>query len=196
MNLGITHIITWNKVKNIKISQNIKILNLLESTNNINKPEFSHIFKVLDFIRYCIIKNGKICFIDDFQFSFIKEKPNYLIRKLIILCFSFIIKLPAYDIWTYLNSKLLFFYFPIENLNNLSSWINYQYSIEYYLNTYTSFKCLCGACLIILKNQLGNGLKNIKNCSCSGKFEDLEYSDCPSSGCYEYIQIIKVKIYF
>jgi len=190
--LGITHIISWKKSNNKYITEKVEYLNLMETTADLKKPVFYHIFKVLDFLRYCMIHQGIICFIDDFQFSNIQEKPNFLIRSIIILCFSYMMKLPAYDAWTYINTKLLFFNLPIENLVDLSCWINNQITVEYYLSSYPSFRCLCGACVIYIRNQLNSSNCKIIFCSCSEKYDNFDNTKCPSNGCYDYIHDMKV----
>jgi len=192
--LGITHIISWKRSNNIRITEKTEFLNLMETTEDLKKPIFYHIFKVMDFLRNCMIHRGNVCFIDDIQYPNIQEKQNFLIRNLIILCFSYMIKLPAYDVWTYINSKLLFFHFPIEDLINLSYWINYQISIEHAFISYPCFRCICGACVIYLKSQVIINDSKIIACSCSGKFDNLDNSKCPSDGCYDYIQDMKVRL--
>jgi len=192
--LGITHYISWKKPNCKRIVEKTEFLNLMETTTDLKKPIFYHIFKVLDFLRYCMIHQGIVCFLDDFQYSNIQEKPNFFIRNLIILCFSYMMKLPAYDAWTYINSKLLFFHFPTEDLINLSIWINNQMTIEFCLASYPSFRCLCGGCVIYLRNHLISNNFKIIPCSCSEKYENFDNSKCPSNGCYDYIQDLKVNI--
>ena len=60
----------------------------------------------MDFLRHCMIYRGTALFLDDYQYSNINSKQNFLIRHLVILTISFILNLSAYDAWTYINSKV------------------------------------------------------------------------------------------
>lgn len=190
--IGITHIISWRKTNDKKLPERIEFLNIFENLNDSKRSIFFHIFKVMDFIRYCITHKGILCFIDDFRYQMVSEKQNFLMRNIIILCFSYFMKLQAYDIWTYLNSKLLFFTIDMNEMVNISNWISYQNSLENWLINIPTFKCLCGACNIYLKVE--HNLKSSKafSCVCSKKYENIENTKCPSNGCYDYIQDMKV----
>jgi serine/threonine protein kinase len=201
LKLGVTHFISWTRTKN-KDAEKIFYLNILDSPS---KEVFSHLFKVMDFIRHCMIYRGIVLFVDDFQLSTATvgnnnmgsisfNKPNYLIRNLITLCFSYMLNLSAYDAWTYLNSKLLFFWLPSDSISKLSKWVMNQNNICNFAFSHPVFKCLCGACVVVLKrNFLNYTNMTVKSCGCSIKFKNVEYSDCPSNGCQEYIQDIKVR---
>jgi hypothetical protein len=190
--LGITHVISWTKTRNKDLSDKIFYLNILEP-NESKKSVFNYIFKTMDFLRHCMIYRGSIVFIDDSQFPNLHFKQNYLIRNLLIVIFSIMLQMSAYDTWTYINSKLLFFWIPPEDLANVSIWVNTQSSIINYVFANPVVRCLCGACVIILKRSVyNNSFGNTKKCSCSNKSKNAEYSECPSNGCYEYIQEIKV----
>jgi serine/threonine protein kinase len=195
--LGITHVISWCRSRNKELSERLLFLNLLEgngsNANEYEKNSFAYIFKVMDFIRHCMIYKGCILFIDDYQFQGIQAKPNYLIRSLIILAVSFILNLNAYDTWTYINSKLLYFQIPVECLSNLSTWVLNQTLIYNTVFSHPVIRCLCGACVLVLKRSYsGINNSNFKTCSCSSRNKNTEYSDCPSNGCMNYIQDIKV----
>jgi hypothetical protein len=208
-NIGITHIISWRKSNNKKLSEKIEFLNIFENINDTKKNLFFHIFKIMDYIRYCITHRGILCFIDDFHYRNFPDKQNNLMRNIIILCFSYLLKLQAYDISTYLNSKLLFYVIDISDMINISKWINSQNYLEKLLINIPTFKCICGACNIYLKpdfdysqinsysnpKSISNSNINskINNCNCSKKYENIDNTECPSNGCYDYIQDMKVK---
>ena len=57
--------------------------------------------------------------------------------------------------------------------------------------SYPILKCLCGACVIVLnRNFMNVSSINIKTCNCSSKNKNTQLSECPSHGCYDYIQNI------
>jgi serine/threonine protein kinase len=194
-NLGITHVISWSRSRNKELNDRLLFLNLLEGNTGADsdKNPFSYIFKVMDFIRHCMIYKGCILFIDDYQFQGVQFKPNFLIRSLIILSVSFILNLNAYDTWTYLNTKLLYFQLPIQDLSNLSTWVLNQSQVYNTIFSYPVIRCICGACVLVLKRTYTNiNSMNYKTCSCSTRSKNTEYSECPSNGCMNYIQQIKV----
>lgn len=204
LKLGVTHIISWTRTKN-KDAEKIFYLNIMDS---FSKDLYRHLFKVMDFIRHCMIYRGIVLFVDDFQLSTATlstannninttgisfNKPHYLIRNLITLCFSYMLNLSAYDAWTYLNSKLLFFWLPSESISKLSKWVMNQNNICNFVFSHPVFKCLCGACVVVLKrNFLNYTNMTVKSCNCYSKHKNVEYSDCPSNGCQDYTQDIKV----
>jgi hypothetical protein len=191
--LGVTHVVSWTKTRNKELFEKMLYLNLLEFQTDMKKEVYHHIFKVMDFLRHCRIYQGILLFVDDFQYINMQIKPNFFIRNLLILVVSFILQLSAYDAWTYLNSKLLFFWIPPEDLTSLSLWVMNHSLVYNYIFSYPVVRCLCGGCVIILKRNYSNiNSMNIKTCSCSIKQKNIDYSDCPSPGCYEYIQEIKV----
>ena len=106
LKLGVTHIISWNKTKNKELTERFLFFNLFESNTDVKKTSFYHIHKTMDFLRHCMIYRGTALFLDDYQYSNIQIKQNFLIRHLIILTISFILNLSAYDAWTYINSKV------------------------------------------------------------------------------------------
>jgi serine/threonine protein kinase len=185
-NLGVTHVISWCKTRNKDLNERILFLNLIEN-NESKKNPYIYIFKVMDFIRHSMIYKGTILFIDDYQYSLI-HKPNYLIRNIIILALSYIFQLSAYDIWTYINSKVLYFF--SHDLSNLSTWVMHQNQIYNYIFSYPTVRCLCGGCVLVLKRNYQNIMKN---CNCQTR--NAEFSDCPSNGCIDYILQIKVTIF-
>jgi serine/threonine protein kinase len=196
LKLGVTHIITWTKPKNKDFSDKILHLNLYDPTTSADfkKPVFNLLFKVIDFIRHCIVYRGIIVFIDDFQNSNLTLKPNNVIRSLTILSISYFLQLSAYDAWSYINSKLLFFSLPASSLSQISLWVMNQTSLVNLVFSFPILRCLCGACVLVMKRQFTNhNLMNIRTCVCSVKNKNNEFSDCPSQGCYDYIQDIKVK---
>jgi len=54
-------------------------------------------------------------------------------------------------------------------------------------------QCNCGCCTIILKRQF-NMDKNVyvKTCSCSREAKTNGFSECPSDGCAEYMEDMRV----
>ena len=60
-----------------------------------------------------MIYKGKILFVDDYFYINIPNKPNFFIRTIILILFSYILNQTAYDTYTYLNSKLLYFNIPM-----------------------------------------------------------------------------------
>lgn len=194
ISLGITHIISWTKTRIRDINEKFYYLNLIDSYDNYNPPKipspFSFLFKTIDFFRHSMIYKGKILFIDDYLYTNIPNKPNFLIRTLIIIIFSNLLNQNAYDTWTYLNSKLLFFNIPINlYLPQISEWVMNQSSIFHYLSAFPIYRCFCGGCQLILKRNFT--AKQIKKCNCQRGHSSQQYSDCPSNGCNEYISLIK-----
>ena len=187
--LGITHIISWTKTRNKSLSENFLYLNLLENhEEDSNKPIFYHIQKTMDFLRHCMIYRGVALFLDDYQYT-TKTKPDYFIRQIILLSISFLLQLSAYDSWTYINSKILFFKVKKELFLNLSQWIINQTILVNIVVSYPSVRCLCGACALVFKRNI-NSIKNYKQCNCNKK--NFEFSECPTDGCHYYISDIRV----
>ena len=196
LSLGITHIISWTKTRNRDINEKFYYLNLIDTydannTINMKSPSpFSFLFKTIDFFRHCMTYKGKILFIDDYLYTNIPNKPNFLIRSLILIIFSYLLNQNAYDTWTYLNSKLLFFNIPINSyLPQISNWVMNQNSIFHYLSAFPIYRCFCGGCQLILKRNFTS--KTVKKCNCQRGHSSQQYSECPSNGCNEYINNIK-----
>ena len=215
LSMGITHIISFTPTHNKEISEKFFYLNLLgtnilndnlENNNNNNiytanssiqiknfTSPFGFIFSTLDFLRHTMIYKGKILFVDDYFYINIPNKPNFFIRTIILILFSYILNQTAYDTYTYLNSKLLYFNIPMTYyLPQISNWITNQNIILNYISSFPIYRCFCGACNIILKREFTP--KNIKKCNCERGHSSQQYSECPSNGCNEYIQ--KVKKYY
>jgi serine/threonine protein kinase len=190
--LHITHIVSCTKPRN-RNYEKFLFLNILEDTNDIGTSTFSCLFKVMDFLRHCMIYRGSVLFLDDFQYMNIPGKPNVLIRGIILLCFSFMLNLSVYDTWTYLNSKILFLSIPPDILSELSNWVFHQNIVNSFTYSHPYMRCLCGACGVVFKKSyLDVTNLHTKKCLCSQKQNTNFYSECPSSGCLEYMQDMKV----
>ncbi len=158
-----------------------------------NRAPFEYIFKTMDFLRECMIHKGKVLFIDDYFYNNIPYKPNCLIRSIILIIFSHFLNQSAYDTYSYLNNKLLFYNLPmIYYLPSISNWIMNQNIIFNYLSIFPIFRCFCGACQLIMRRDFIIKRKTICNCQKNDEF--LREGDCPSNGCSEYIDFIK-KVY-
>jgi hypothetical protein len=209
LSLGITHIITFtschkktlkNKFLLFNLNENVNYQNLVFN-NNMNNPDkkmsnrtpFEYIFKTMDFLRECMIHKGKVLFVDDYFYNNIPYKPNCLIRSLLLIIFAHFLNQSAYDTYTYLNNKLLFYNLPMKYyLPSISNWIMNQNIIFNYLSIFPIFRCFCGACQLIMRRDFIIKMKTI--CNCQKNDSSVRESDCPSNGCTEYIEFIK-KIY-
>ena len=205
LSLGITHIITFTSYHKKALKNKFLFFNLNEDINNnynpmifndkklYNKTPFEYIFKTMDFLRHCMIHKGKILFIDDYFYNNIPNKPNCLIRSILLIIFAHFLNQSAYDTYTYLNNKLLFYNFPMTYyLPSISNWIMNQNIIFNYLSSFPIFRCFCGACQLIMRRDFVIKKKTI--CNCQKIDSSIRENDCPSNGCTEYIDFIK-KIY-
>ena len=207
LSLGITHIITFTSYHKKALKNKFLFFNLNEDIYNnnnynnmiyndkklYNKTPFEYIFKTMDFLRHCMIHKGKILFIDDFFYNNIPNKPNCLIRSILLIIFAHFLNQTAYDTYTYLNNKLLFYNFPMAYyLPSISNWIMNQNIIFNYLSSFPIFRCFCGACQLIMRRDFVIKKKTI--CNCQKIDSSIRENDCPSNGCTEYIDFIK-KIY-
>ena len=214
LSLGITHIITFtschkkalkNKFLLYNLNEDINYYqnqNLVFNNNNIdliqdkkmnNRTPFEYIFKTMDFLRECMIHKGKVLFIDDYFYNNIPYKPNCLIRSILLIIFAHFLNQSAYDTYTYLNNKLLFYNLPmIYYLPSISNWIMNQNIIFNYLSIFPIFRCFCGACQLIMRRDFIIKRKTV--CNCQKTDSSMRESDCPSNGCTEYIEFIK-KVY-
>ena len=204
LGLGITHIITFSSFHKKALKNKFIFFNLNEDNNNYNslfynekkinnKTPFEYIFKTMDFLRQCMIQKGKILFIDDYFYNNVPNKPNCLIRSILLIIFAYFLNQSAYDTYTYLNNKLLFYNLPmVYYLPSISNWIMNQNIIFNYLSSFPIFRCFCGACQLIMRRDFIVKKKTICNCQ---KFDSsIRENDCPSNGCMEYIDFIK-KVY-
>ena len=208
LSLGITHIITFtschkkalkNKFLLFNLNEDVNYQNLVNNNINIsdkkvnNRTPFEYIFKTMDFLRECMIHKGKVLFVDDYFYNNIPYKPNCLMRSLLLIIFAHFLNQSAYDTYTYLNNKLLFYNLPmIYYLPSISNWIMNQNIIFNYLSIFPIFRCFCGACQLIMRRDFIIKRKTI--CNCQKNDNSVRESDCPSNGCSEYIEFIK-KIY-
>ena len=201
--LGITHIITFtsfhkktlkNKFLFFNLNEDNNYNNLLYNDKKINnKTPFEYIFKTMDFLRHCMIHKGKILFIDDYFYNNVPNKPNCLIRSILLIIFAHFLNQSAYDTYTYLNNKLLFYNLPMTYyLPSISNWIMNQNIIFNYLSIFPIFRCFCGACQLIMRRYFTIKKKTI--CNCQKIDSSIRENDCPSNGCTEYIDFIK-KVY-
>ena len=212
LSLGITHIITFTSSHKRVLKNKFLLFNLNEDLetnyqnsmygcNNINiddkkmnnRTPFEYIFKTMDFLRECMIHKGKVLFVDDYFYNNVPYKPNCLIRSVLLIFFAHFLNQSAYDTYTYLNNKLLFYNLPvIYYLPSISNWIMNQNIIFNYLSIFPIFRCFCGACQLIMRRDFIIKRKTI--CNCQKNDSSVRESDCPSNGCTEYIEFIK-KIY-
>ena len=204
LSLGITHIITFTSFHKKTLKNKFLFFNLNEDNNNNynilyndkkinNKTPFEYIFKTMDFLRHCMIHKGKILFIDDYFYNNIPNKPNCLIRSILLIIFAHFLNQSAYDTYTYLNNKLLFYNLPMTYyLPSISNWIMNQNIIFNYLSSFPIFRCFCGACQLIMRRDFVIKKKTI--CNCQKNDSSIRENDCPSNGCTEYIDFIK-KVY-
>ena len=214
LSLGITHIVTFTSCHKKALKNKFLLYNLNEdinyyqnqnfifNSNNMNvipdkkmnnKTPFEYIFKTMDFLRECMIHKGKVLFIDDYFYNNIPYKPNCLIRSVLLIIFAHFLNQSAYDTYTYLNNKLLFYNLPmIYYLPSISNWIMNQNIIFNYLSIFPIFRCFCGACQLIMRRDFIIKRKTI--CNCQKIDSSMRESDCPSNGCTEYIEFIK-KVY-
>ena len=218
LDIGITHIISFTPTHNKEIIEKFFYLNLLgtnilnNNENNNNKynnildinfnnnnqnknltSPFGYIYSTLDFLRHAMIYKGKVLFVDDYFYTNIPNKPNFFIRSIILIIFSYLLNQSAYDTYTFLNSKLLYFTIPLTYyLPQISNWVTNQNLIINYISSFPIYRCFCGACNLILKREYSPKL--IKKCNCQKGHSSQQYSDCPSNGCNEYIE--KVKKYY
>ena len=204
LGLGITHIVSFTSFHKKALKNKFIFFNLNEDNNNYNnlfyndkknnnKTPFEYIFKTMDFLRQCMIQKGKILFIDDYFYNNVPNKPNCLIRSILLIIFAYFLNQSAYDTYTYLNNKLLFYNLPmVYYLPSISNWIMNQNIIFNYLSSFPIFRCFCGACQLIMRRDFIVKKKTICNCQ---KFDSsIRENDCPSNGCIEYIDFIK-KVY-
>ena len=203
LSLGITHIITFTSLHKKALKNKFQFFNLNEDNNynNLlyndkkinNKTPFEYIFKTMDFLRHCMIHKGKILFIDDYFYNNVPNKPNCLIRSILLIIFAHFLNQSAYDTYTYLNNKLLFYNLPMTYyLPSISNWIMNQNIIFNYLSSFPIFRCFCGACQLIMRRDFIVKKKTI--CNCQKHDSSIRENDCPSNGCTEYIDFIK-KVY-
>jgi hypothetical protein len=218
LDIGITHIISFTPTHNKEIIEKFFYLNLLgtnilnNNENNNNKynnildinfnnnyqnknltSPFGYIYSTLDFLRHAMIYKGKVLFVDDYFYTNIPNKPNFFIRSIILIIFSYLLNQSAYDTYTFLNSKLLYFTIPLTYyLPQISNWVTNQNLIINYISSFPIYRCFCGACNLILKREYSPKL--IKKCNCQKGHSSQQYSECPSNGCNEYIE--KVKKYY
>ena len=203
LSLGITHIITFTSLHKKALKNKFQFFNLNEDNNynNMiyndkkinNKTPFEYIFKTMDFLRHCVIHKGKILFIDDYFYNNVPNKPNCLIRSILLIIFAHFLNQSAYDTYTYLNNKLLFYNLPMTYyLPSISNWIMNQNIIFNYLSSFPIFRCFCGACQLIMRRDFVVKKKTI--CNCQKQDSSIRENDCPSNGCTEYIDFIK-KVY-
>ena len=214
LSLGITHIITFTSIHKKVLKNKFIMYNLNEEVayyqnknseyNNSdinynvnkkmnNKTPFEYIFKTMDFLRECMIHKGKVLFVDDYFYNNIPNKPNCLIRSILLIIFAHFLNQSAYDTYTYLNNKILFYNLPmIYYLPSISNWIMNQNIIFNYLSIFPIFRCFCGACQLIMRRDFIIKRKTI--CNCQKTDSSMRESDCPSNGCNEYIEFIK-KVY-
>ena len=204
LGLGITHIITFTSFHKKVLKNKFLFFNLNEDINNYNnliynekkiynKTPFEYIFKTMDILRHCMIHKGKILFIDDYFYNNVPNKPNCLIRSILLIIFAHFLNQSAYDTYTYLNNKLLFYNLPMTYyLPSISNWIMNQNIIFNYLSSFPIFRCFCGACQLIMRRDFIVKKKTI--CNCQKIDSSIRENDCPSNGCTEYIDFIK-KIY-
>ena len=188
-----------NKFLLFNLNEDVNYQNLVNNNINIsdkkvnNRTPFEYIFKTMDFLRECMIHKGKVLFVDDYFYNNIPYKPNCLMRSLLLIIFAHFLNQSAYDTYTYLNNKLLFYNLPmIYYLPSISNWIMNQNIIFNYLSIFPIFRCFCGACQLIMRRDFIIKRKTI--CNCQKNDNSVRESDCPSNGCSEYIEFIK-KIY-
>ena len=202
MSLGITHIISFTNLHKKSIKSKFYFLNLTEENNdnknNISnnnnkvckKTPFEFTFEAMDFLRHCMINKGKILFIDDYFYNNIQGKPNCLMRSILLVVFAYFLNQSAYDTYTYLNNKLLFYNLPIiYYLPSISNWIMNQNIIFNYLSSFPIFRCFCGACQLIMRRDFVISKKKI--CNCLKTDSSIRDNECPSNGCNEYIEFVK-----
>jgi len=74
----------------------------------------------------------------------------------------------------------------------ITKWAKLCSQISHYLSTYPRFSCICGSCVFVLKRKYANysAMHTVK-CHCTGYYKNVEGSQCPSTGCQDYINFLK-----
>lgn len=159
-----------------KISKRFKVLNL--SKNRKVPSSIQCLPEVLDLMREMKVRKGKVLFLED---------SNQFIREVLLLAFSYCYQCNAYDSYTRIKTRHLYFTLPHNRLGLISKFTLHQKKLQHYLKTYPTYSCMCGASSLILKRHCAN-LQNIvkKSCNCVNYM-----NDCPSPGCYEFMNFMQ-----
>ena len=148
--------------------------------------------KIMDFMREVFLYRGNMIFVEDDNISINSKQDKLVLRTTLLFCLTYFFKCSIYETWTLINSQILFFFIPFSNLSIMSNCMVQQFKILQYMNGFPKVQCICGCTTVILKKQF-NSEKNIliKPCSCSRDSRTIDFSDCPSDGCTEYMKYIK-----
>lgn len=148
-----------------------------------------NIIKIVDFLRHCMVHNGSILLVDDMEHTS-ENNWSYLVRTFIVLIISFSLKWNPFDTLTYMKAKLLFFDIPKINLRSIIPIIDQQILISKHIDEFPTVSCYCKSCKLVLNKQfLNKEVFSLRSCTCA---LDNTMSQCPSNGCYNYIQDVQV----
>ena len=150
--------------------------------------------RVMDYLRVVFLYKGNVLFVEDDNIN-INSKPSKLVlRTTLLFCLTHFFKCSVYEPWTLINSQILFFTLPFSNLSMMSNLMVHHFKLAQFVHALPKIQCICGCCTLVLKRQF-NLDKNVntKPCSCSRETKTIEFSDCPSDGCAEYMKYIKDK---
>lgn len=174
VNLGITHMV-YSEVDEslLKRFQNVKI----------GQNPLQSLAWVMDFLRSAHVTKGRILFV---------ENNSSNIRECLLLCLSEIFLTSFYETWSLVNSQVLFMNIPVESLRTYSQYTQMQSKIKQYLALFPKYQCLCGSCSIILHRKKADPKNQvIRQCSCAWQYRNVDTSDCPSSGCGDFLNVLK-----
>lgn len=146
----------------------------------IDDHQYSSIFSLLLKIKTKIEKNKakneeissymnifpKTSLINKTTISYLEVLPSDFMRTLITTTFSLLFNKSIYKTLSLLNKKTMFFKFNSSNLFTLSNFNRMFCKLRSLLKNLPVFKCLCGACVIVLKY---NKIKRIEKSDVIGK---------------------------
>lgn len=149
---------------------------------------------IMDYLREVFLYRGRILFIEDDNINVNSKPEKLVVRAALIFSLTHFFKCSVYETWTLVNSQVLFYSLPFSHLSIMSNLMVQHNKINQFLNSPPKIQCICGCSTVILKRHFSIEKNiNTKPCSCSRDAKTMDFSDCPSDGCAEYIKYIRVE---
>ena len=166
---GFTHLVTFNGlVGQEKLSQFVSLQLRYFEDETPKQNLFRHIPKIFDFMRAVRLHKGKLLFIEPVGASkkvisrlgaggraagTQNNSPAFL-KQCILYILATLFKCSIYEIWSLINTQLVFFHLPVGDLQWLSTLIDIQKRLRTVSCGFERASCLCGCCVFLIKSKV------------------------------------------
>lgn len=80
----------------------------------------------MDFLRTAFFYKGNVLFVEDDDIGLNPKFAEFILRQSLLLCMANFLKLSVYEVWTFINSQVLFLNLPYSHIALMSRLMIHQ----------------------------------------------------------------------